>query len=77
MKETGDLVLTSPSALEWPLGIRQQRLFSDLRTSWLPTVCRWGRDDNDDDDDPPPCPAVIAPMPRLPPSGAEAELQAA
>lgn len=33
----------------------------------------WG----DDDDDPPPCPAVIAPVPRLPPSGAEVDLQAA
>jgi len=32
---------------------------------------------DDDDDDPPPCPAVIAPVPRLPPSGAEVDLQAA
>ena len=40
--------------------------------------CQWRhREDDDDDDDPPPCPAVIAPLPRLPPFGAEAELEAA
>ena len=37
----------------------------------------WRRRDDDDDDDPPPCPAVIAPMPRLPRFGAEATLEAA
>ena len=37
----------------------------------------WRRRDDDDDDDPPPCPAVIAPMPRLPRFGAEAALEAA
>jgi len=39
---------------------------------WLPSEFRGRR--TDDDDDPPPCPAVIAPLPGLPPFGAEAEL---
>ena len=43
---------------------------------WLPSELR-GRRNDDDDDDPPPCPAVIAPLPGLPPFGAEAELEAA
>ena len=43
---------------------------------WLGAVFR-GRQSDDDDDDPPPCPAVIAPIPRLPPSGAELDLEAA
>ena len=42
---------------------------------WLPTVLR--RQRRDDDEDPPPCPAVIAPFPRLPSSGAENALEAA
>jgi hypothetical protein len=42
---------------------------------WLPTILRRHR--RDDDDDPPPCPAVIAPLPRLPSSGAENALEAA
>jgi hypothetical protein len=42
---------------------------------WLPSEFRGRR--TDDDDDPPPCPAVIAPLPGLPPFGAEAELEAA
>jgi hypothetical protein len=32
---------------------------------------------SDDDDDPPPCPAVISPLPPLPPFGMRAELEAA
>ncbi len=43
---------------------------------WLPALF-WRRHRDDDDDDPPPCPAVITPFPRLPPFGAEAELEAA
>jgi hypothetical protein len=43
---------------------------------WLPPDLR-GRHPDNDDDDPPPCPAVIAPIPFLPSSGAEAELEAA
>jgi HSP20 family molecular chaperone IbpA len=35
------------------------------------------KDRSDDDDDPPPCPAVISPLPRLPPFGMQAELEAA
>jgi hypothetical protein len=42
---------------------------------WLPPILR--RQRRDDDDDPPPCPAVIAPFPRLPSSGAENTLEAA
>jgi len=42
---------------------------------WLSSEFRGRR--NDDDDDPPPCPTVIAPLPGLPPFGAEAELEAA
>jgi hypothetical protein len=48
----------------------------DRSRSWLSVRYRW-RHRDDDDDDPPPCPAVIAPFPRLPPFGAEAELEAA
>ena len=48
----------------------------DPSCRWLPAVFRW-RHRDDDDDDPPPCPAVIAPLPRLPPFGAEIELEAA
>ena len=48
----------------------------DRFRSWLPVMYRW-RHRDDDDDDPPPCPAVIAPFPRLPPFGAEVELEAA
>lgn len=44
--------------------------------AWLSAILRLRRRD-DDDDDPPPCPAVIAPSPRLPPFGAEVELEAA
>lgn len=44
---------------------------------WVQAVFLGRRPDDDDDDDPPPCPAVIAPVPRLPPSGVEVELQAA
>ena len=43
---------------------------------WFQGVFR-GRHSDEDDDDPPPCPAVIAPFPRLPPSGAELDLEAA
>jgi hypothetical protein len=42
---------------------------------WLPTILRRHR--RDDDDDPPPCPAVIAPFPHHPSSGAENALEAA
>jgi hypothetical protein len=31
----------------------------------------------DDDDDPPPCPAMLAPVPRLPPSATAVSLEAA
>ncbi len=48
----------------------------DPSRSWFPAMFRRRRKD-DDDDDPPPCPAVIAPLPRLPPFGAEVELEAA
>jgi hypothetical protein len=51
-------------------------LFADLTQTWLAGVFRENRNE-DDDDDPPPCPAIIAPCPRLPPSGAEVELLAA
>lgn len=47
----------------------------DPSHAWLPVMFR--RRDSDDDDDPPPCPAVIAPLPGLPPFGAEASLEAA
>jgi hypothetical protein len=55
---------------------RRQMLSSNPTGSRLPTAYRWLQID-DDDDDPPPCPAVISPAPRLPPSGAEVELEAA
>jgi hypothetical protein len=42
----------------------------------LTAASRKGRSD-DDDDDPPPCPAVISPLPPLPPFGMQAELEAA
>ena len=41
----------------------------------LAAASRKGR--SDDDDDPPPCPAVISPLPPLPPFGMQAELEAA
>jgi hypothetical protein len=50
---------------------RRRRGFLELLTA----TSRKGR--RDDDDDPPPCPAVISPLPRLPPLGMHAELEAA
>jgi hypothetical protein len=47
----------------------------DPSRQWLPTILRRRR--RDDDDDPPPCPAIIAPAPRFPSSGAESALEAA
>ena len=47
-----------------------------LPNGWIQAVFS-ERHADDDDDDPPPCPAVIAPSPRLPPSGAEVYLEAA
>ena len=49
---------------------------SGIWPDWFRARLRRNRKD-DDDDDPPPCPAVISPAPRLPPFGAEAELEAA
>jgi len=46
-------------------------------TGWWIQAVRRRRPPDDDDDDPPPCPAVIAPVPRLPPFGAELALEAA
>lgn len=60
-----------PEQAESMWGLKRLR-----RNGWVPAVFR-GRRTDDDDDDPPPCPAVIAPLPRHPPSGAEASLQAA
>ena len=54
----------------------QPRLGRRRTNRRLPIAFRW-RHRDDDDDDPPPCPAVIAPIPRFPTSGAEVELEAA
>ena len=52
-------------------GFTRRRGFLELLTA----TSRRGR--SDDDDDPPPCPAVISPLPPLPPLGMQAELEAA
>jgi hypothetical protein len=58
-------------------GLRSENEFTRRRgfLELLTAPPRKGR--SDDDDDPPPCPAVISPMPRLPPLGMQSELEAA
>lgn len=67
--------LDAPNHEERPTKVGQLQLDRGHRAPRLGSF-RYG-DWDDDDDDPPPCPAVIAPVPRLPPSGAEVDLQAA
>ena len=71
ISDAADLGIRYPTPEDCKLG--QGR---DPSGPWMLAMFRRGRRD-DDDDDPPPCPAVIAPFPRLPPLGAEAELEAA
>ena len=64
--------LTSPRISPVKMGkFARRRGFLELLTA----ASRKGR--SDDDDDPPPCPAVISPLPPLPPFGMRAELEAA